>query len=133
MDSSILDRKELRKFGIITATMVSILFGLLLPFFLNKPIPQLPWIISGVLVLWALVAPITLNILYRPWMFFGHYMGLLNTTLILCAIFYLVFTPISIILKILGKDSMKRNSKREVTTFRSTNLKLQKEHMERNY
>ena len=133
MDIPILDKKGLRKFGLITAVMVSILFGFLLPFFLSKPIPQVPWIISVVLVLWALVAPITLNILYRPWMFFAHYMGLLNTTLILCAIFYLVITPISIILKILGKDTLKRSSKREVTTFRSTNLKLQKEHMERNY
>ena len=70
MDIPILDKKGLRKFGLITAVMVSILFGFLLPFFLSKPIPQVPWIISVVLVLWALVAPITLNILYRPWMFF---------------------------------------------------------------
>ncbi len=60
-----LDRKGLREFGLVTGTIVAVLFGLFFPWLLERAFPLWPWVVFGVLGAWALVAPLSLRPLYR--------------------------------------------------------------------
>jgi hypothetical protein len=104
------EKKLYRKFGFTMAAVISLVFGLLLPWIFNRPVPELPFFISTLLAVWALFIPGTLKIIYRPWMKFANIMGHINTKVFLALIFYLVFTPTALFLKLSGKDAMTRRS-----------------------
>ena len=125
--------KELRKFGITTGIIVALLFGLILPWVFSKPIPKWPWAISSVLIVWALIAPGTLNIVYKTWMRIGLTLGWINTKIILGIVFYLVFTPMGILMRIFRKDPMRRKMDAGATSYRRISVKPPKEQMERTY
>ena len=55
------DNKTLREFGLITGSILVGLFGLLLPWIFEHNFPKWPWIIAGILWVWALLLPATLN------------------------------------------------------------------------
>lgn len=102
------DRKALRSFGLTTAAIVAALFGLLLPWLLSHPWPRWPWIVAGVLGGLGVVLPAALGPVYRVWMKFGHVMGAINTRLILGLLFYAVFTPVGLAMRLFRWDPMRR-------------------------
>ena len=108
---------ELRKFGFIFAGIVVVLFGLLLPFLFGSSMPIWPWVIAAAFVLFALLSPAHLWFVYKPWMIFGHYMGLINSKIIICILFFILITPIAIVLKVLGKDFMGRRPLEEGDSY----------------
>lgn len=127
----LLDRKGLRNFGLTTGAIVATLFGLLLPWLFDRPIPQWPWILAGVLWLWALLLPSSLQYPYRGWMWVGHVIGWVNTRIILAVVFYTLFTPIAMIIRLLGKDYMARKLDQRMSTYRVRSISQSKEHMKR--
>jgi hypothetical protein len=128
-----LDNQELRSFGLITGTIVTVLFGLLLPWIFKLDFPRWPWVVTLVLSAWALLIPQTLNSLYRGWMKVGFVLGWVNTRIILTMLFYTIFLPIGLILKITGKDPMTRSLRKEGSDYRVTCIPMGKEHFERPY
>jgi hypothetical protein len=104
------EKKIYRKFGFTLAVGISLMFGLILPWIFDRPFPESPFFISFLLAVWALVLPASLKIIYRPWMKFSHVIGQINTRLILALVFYLIFTPTALILKLSGKDAMARRA-----------------------
>lgn len=102
------DKKGLRDFGLTTGAILVVLFGLLLPWLFDHALPVWPWIIAAVLAVWALAIPNTLRPVYRGWMAVGHVLGWVNTRIILGIMFYLIFLPTGLIMRILGKDPMAR-------------------------
>ena len=129
-----LDRDGYRKFGLIMAVIIAVLFGLFLPWVFNaESYPLIPWYIAAVFTVWALVLPGTLGVIYKPWMIFGLGIGFINTRIILGAVFYLMFTPIAILLKLLGKDLLKRKTHTSDTSYWINSHKQPKEHMENIY
>ena len=66
-----LDRSGLRKFGLTTAAIVALLFGLLLPWLFGRGYPLWPWFLSGLLFVWALALPAGLAPVYKGWMKVG--------------------------------------------------------------
>jgi len=131
--ASRLDTKDYRNFGLTMGTVIGLLFGLFFPWLFEKPIPQWPWIFSAVLVVWALVLPRTLSIIYGPWMRFGHIIGTVNTKIILSILFFLVFTPVSMVLRLMGKDMMHRKIDKTALSYWQDSEKQDIEHMERSY
>ena len=103
-----LDRKGLREFGLVTGGIVAGLFGLFFPWLLDRALPLWPWIVFAVLSIWGLAAPMTLRPIYRLWMRFGLALSKVMTPLILGIVFFLLITPVALVLKILGKDPMSR-------------------------
>ena len=91
---ALVSRQELRSFGYIFGGISCCLFGLILPFILNRPIPVWPWIIGIVFGLWALVVPKTLKQVYKVWMLFGNIMGWINSRIILGILFYVVLPSV---------------------------------------
>lgn len=103
-----LDRRGLREFGIITGGVVATLFGVFFPWLLERAWPIWPWVFFGVLAFWGLTFPMTLRPIYRLWMRFGILMSRVTTPLLMGMVFFLAITPLGIIRRLLGKDSLNR-------------------------
>lgn len=113
-----LDRKGLREFGLVTGGIVGALFGLFFPWILERPIPRWPWVICGVLVLMALAVPMALGPVYKWWMKFGLLMSKITTPIIMGLVFYIVLTPMGLIMRLGGKDSMARRLDEKAASYR---------------
>ncbi|HEB85676.1 MAG TPA: sxtJ [Gammaproteobacteria bacterium] len=123
--------QELRKFGLTTGAIVVVLFGLLLPWLFSRSYPYWPWVLAGILWVWALIAPATLKLVYGGWMKVGHVLGWINTRIILGLMFFTVFFAAGLILKALGKDPMSRKIDRSVESYRVASRVHTKDHVER--
>ena len=124
-------RKDLRSFGLIFASGVLIIFGLFFPWLLDRPWPLWPWVVAGVVILPALVAPFLLKPLYKLWMKIGHVLGWINTRLILGLVFFVLFAPIALLFRVIGRDAMDRKLDGSVTTYRKPSHHLPRERMEK--
>jgi len=124
---------ELKKFGIITGIILTVLFGLLLPWLFSYQWPIWPWVIAGALWLCALVAPASLFSVYRIWMKFGHVAGWINTRIILGILFFLVFLPAGLLMRIFAKDPMSRKLDNAAKSYRIISAPLEKQHSEKPY
>jgi len=103
-----LDRRGLRRFGLTTGAMVALLFGLALPWLLERPLPLWPWVLAAGLAAAALIRPTALRPLYRGWMRFGQALGWLNTRIVLGLLFYGMILPAGLTMRALGRDPMAR-------------------------
>lgn len=127
-----LDRKGLREFGLVTGGIVAGLFGLFFPWLLERSIPLWPWIVFGVLGVWGLVAPLSLRPVYRGWMRFGLMLSKVTTPLIMGIVFFVVITPVALILKIVGNDPMARKFD-DSESYRVPTKKAPTENLEKPY
>jgi uncharacterized membrane protein len=128
-----LDRSGLRQFGITTGVIVAVLFGVFFPWLLEAGFVLWPWVLCGLLALMGLVAPMSLRPVYQLWMRFGLMMSRFTTPLIMGLVFYLVITPVALIMKVLGKDPMRRKLAQDQTTYRVSSARSARERLERPY
>jgi hypothetical protein len=126
-----LNEKELREFGIVTGAIVAGLFGLFIPWLLEAKMPLWPWILAAVLTVWALVAPATLQPVYRVWMRFGMLIGSVTTPLVLGIAFFVMFLPTGLIMRAFGRDPMARKLDDHAPTYRVPSHKIHAKNMER--
>lgn len=126
-------KKQLREFGLVTGAIVVGLFGLLLPWLFDRALPVWPWVVAAVLWVWALLLPASLAPVYRGWLAFGHVLGWINTRIILGIMFYLLFLPVGLVIRLLGKDPMARKIDKSTETYRVTHARPKKDHVERPY
>ncbi len=96
------DTHTLRKFGFVLTIFLSILAGVSL----WKSGNLYPYLFSasGVVLLVSLIFPKALKVIYFPWMVLATIIGWVMTRVILTVLFFGVLTPISFLMKILGKD-----------------------------
>jgi Saxitoxin biosynthesis operon protein SxtJ len=114
-----LDRKGYREFGLTTGAIVAGLFGLVFPFILDASYPVWPWVIFAVLTGMALAFPMGLAPVYKYWMKFGHFMGTyIMTPLIMLIVFFGMFMPIGILMRLSGKDAMARKLDSNTNSYR---------------
>jgi hypothetical protein len=129
-----LDRAGLRKFGLTTGLIVIGLFGLLLPWLLDRAWPLWPWLLAGALCLAALVFPGRLAPVYRGWMRVGMALGYINTRIILFLLYYVVFVPVGLVTRIAGWDPMARAmTSPPDDSYRVMSRKRDRKHFERPY
>lgn len=97
--------RQERQFGFLFAAVFAIVaFWPLWPL----RTPNLYWLVgAGAWLAAALIYPKMLAPLYKAWMAFGHALGWLNTRVILGIVFFLLVTPIGLIMRLLGKDSLR--------------------------
>jgi O-antigen/teichoic acid export membrane protein len=126
-----LDRKGLREFGLVTGLIVALLFGLFFPWLLDRSIPLWPWLIAGVLGIWALAAPQSLRPIYRGWMRFGLLLSRVTTPLILGIVFFLVILPVALVMRLFGHDPLARRFDDEAASYRVPSRPLKRENMEK--
>jgi len=128
-----LDAAGYRKFGLVTSAIVVVLFGLAIPWMFSFNFPRWPWIFAGVLTSWALLLPSTLQPVYIGWMKFGNIMNWINTRLILGIVFYGLVFPTGLIMRLFGKDPMKRKLDDSLASYRVESLNQSKENVEHPY
>jgi hypothetical protein len=123
--------KDLRNYGFIMAGAFSSVFGCLFPYLKKTPTPSWPWILALCFFIPAILKPQMLAPVYKAWMKLGGILGFINTTIILTAVYFIIFTPVSLLFRIIGKDSMKRKyepnslSYREVKTEQNSGIKME--------
>jgi integral membrane sensor domain MASE1 len=125
------DNKTLRNFGLTSAVIVALLFGLALPWLRGHGWPLWPWYLSGAMLLTGLIAPGALRPVYRVWMKFGQFMGRVNSTIILTMVFFIIFTPVGIIMRAIRRDSLKRKLEKEHQSYRVQSEPSQRKKLER--
>ncbi|NKB38893.1 MAG: sxtJ [Gammaproteobacteria bacterium] len=101
-----LDDRGLRNFAFTTASTIVVLFALVFPWLFSLEWPLWPWILSVILIFWGILAPQSLEPVYKNWMRFGLLISRITTPIILGVLFYLVLTPVALIMKILGKETI---------------------------
>lgn len=101
------DIKKIRTFGWGLSGFFTIL-GILKILFSGEP--ELYWHFYAALgtALINLVFPALLKPVYEGAMMLAHWLGWFNTRLLLGILYFLLFTPISIIFKVTGKDLLDR-------------------------
>ena len=128
-----LDKKQLRTFGLMTGGIVAGLFGLLFPWIFGAAYPYWPWVVAVVLAVWSLALPASLDPVYRRWMKLGEVLSRITTPVILGIVFYAVFTPVGLVMRLVRHDPMKRPLDTQLESYRTPSRKVPKENVERPY
>lgn len=123
-----ISKKILREFGILIGLVFPILIGWVLPSLSNHPFRIWTLWISISSLFLAIAAPSLLLYPYIAWMKLGHFLGWLNSRIILSIVFILVLQPIALIMRISGHDPLRKKkldqkSYREVNDKKIVNLK----------
>ena len=102
------ERRDLRKFGALMGTVLAIICAIVL---WRQGLPASTVAIAiGCLALVFLamgaVAPLGLRPVYIVWMALAIALGFIMTRVILTLVFFLVITPIGLVMRALGKDPL---------------------------
>ncbi|MDT7040949.1 SxtJ family membrane protein [Candidatus Nitronereus thalassa] len=124
--------KQLRSFGFLVGGIFTLIA--LWPLIIRQePIRMWAIALGCLLILAGGIVPIVLRPLFVGWMKVGHALGFINTRIILSIGYFLVFTPIGLFRRMMGKDSLQRKLKPDQTTYRSPRQTRQGEHMKKQY
>ncbi|MDJ0731368.1 MAG: SxtJ family membrane protein [Crocosphaera sp.] len=128
-----LDKKGLGDFGLLTGAIIALLFGLALPLLWGYNLPLTPWIIGGTLAIVALFIPQSLAPIYQGWMRVAQVLAWVNSRVILGLIFFIIVTPMALIMKIIKRDPLKRKFEFRLETYRVSSQIKNKVSMEKPY
>mgnify|MGYP001502320122 FL=1 len=104
-----------RKFGLIFAVSMAILYGVLW-LLLDLDATGL-LIVAGVFAFVALLVPGILLPVNRLWMAFAGRLARVNNHIILGTIFVLVITPLGVFMRLLGRDPIARKIDRNASSY----------------
>ncbi|MGA1103879.1 MAG: SxtJ family membrane protein [Pseudomonadales bacterium] len=128
------DPKTLKQFGYLLEVFVVIFFWGVLPWWLGTTRTAWPWFLSGGVLILAFIAPTMLLPVYRIWMKFAGIIGLINTRVILFIVFFAIFFPLAVLMRLFGRDVLRRKAMdRSVRTFRVPSARRDHRHFERPY
>jgi hypothetical protein len=123
-------RREMRGFGLIMAVGLTAV-GLFLRWRGHAP-QAWPYILAaaGVFLALALAFPPALRIAHKPWMLLGAALAWINTRIILCAVFVVLFTPIGLFMRLFRIDLLNADWRRRADSYwtppRNTESKKQR-------
>jgi O-antigen/teichoic acid export membrane protein len=122
--------KALRSFGLLVGGVFAAIG--LWPWVFRHSDPRI-WalVVSVALVVPALVWPAALRPVYRAWMTIGHALGWVNSRIVLGVAFFVVFTPTGLVLRLLGKDPMRRRFDPAAQTYRVKRTPRDANHMQK--
>ena len=95
-------KKDLRSFGVTIGIILLLIAGFL--FYKDKESFQIFLYIAGIFIGFGLIIPIILKPIYIVWMVFAVFLGWFMTRVILSLLFYVIITPIGLIMRTFGKD-----------------------------
>ena len=107
--------RHLRRFAFIVATGLTAVAALSW-WRGHTTVPTVLWAISGVLALAGLVAPRTLGPVERAWLAVGAVLAWVNTRIILTLLFYVVVTPVALVMR-LFRDPLERRIDRGSASY----------------
>lgn len=114
-NSNWIEKKEIRRFGLIAFIFFGCLFGL--GIWKEKPLPVFLFGFLSCLGLGFIVLPLQLRHIYRIWLKVAHLIGRFITTIILAVAYYLVITPSAFIKRIFGGTPIPLRPDKEASTY----------------
>ena len=108
-------RREVRKFGFLFSAICALIGGYLL-----YASGEIWWWFFGGSVAFLLSALFLYSVLkpvYIAWMKFAQVLAWINTRIILGIAFYLIVTPMGLLLRLFGKDLLDQKIDRTATTY----------------
>jgi len=125
-------RKQLRSFGLIVGGVFALLGAW--PAVMHGLAPRLWALVPAALLVGAAVLyPPALKHPHTVWMMIGHALGWINTRIILAIVFYGIFTPVGVVRRWMGKDSMRRAFDPHAETYRLVRGPRPGSHMRRQF
>ncbi|NIR51219.1 hypothetical protein GWO43_21650 [candidate division KSB1 bacterium] len=111
------DKKTLRKFGFTIAAALGVI-GLLV-FFVGSHSQRAFWLwgAGALFLVFGELLPASLKYIHIVWMGLAFVLGWIVSRLILSVLFYLVITPIGLIMRLFGKDPLDREIDRDAVTY----------------
>lgn len=103
-------KKTLKKFGVTMGIAFLVISGLFL-FRQKHTVAVYGLAVSCAFFITGSLLPALLKPVYIIWMRFAFILGWINTRIILIVIFYLVFTPVGLLMRLLRIDPLKRRGK----------------------
>ena len=107
---------EMRKFSWVMASALAI-FGALSLYKGNHKISIFLWLFGTIFLGYGLILPMALAPVYRVWMKFAHVLAWVNTRIILGLFFYVILTPISLLMRVFHRDVLRRKFDRSLASY----------------
>lgn len=127
------DRRSLRAFGCLVGGVLLVGAGIL---WWNAPLPAVMLAgVGGTLCVVGLAAPRLLRGVHSGWMAFALALGYVMTRVILTAVYFLLITPVGLLMRLVGRDPMHRTWDRGADSYwiARTDKSGQKERLEKYY
>lgn len=99
-------RKQLITFGVSIAAALSVIAGVRVWRNGLDEVAISAFIVAGLFATSAVIAPNSLVSVYSWWMRFAEVLGWINTRILLMLIFYLVVTPVGLIMRIVRRSPL---------------------------
>ena len=126
------DVKQYRSFGLMVGGIFTVI-GVWPLLFRGESLRLWAVVLGFLLMGLGLVLPKSLGPIFRLWMIVGHAMGWVNTRIILGIIFFGLVTPMGMIMRLAGKDPMRRSFEKASNTYRVLRRPRQGSHMLRQF
>ena len=123
--------KQLRSFGVSVGCIFAVLG--LGPLLFGKEMR--PWCVipAGALLFLGTLVPRSLVSVQQVWMKIGHVLGSINTKIILTVIFFGLVVPMGFVMRLAGKDPMRRRYAPDANTYRVPSSPRPGSHMLRQF
>lgn len=128
----VITHKHLKEFGLLMGGVIGGLFGCLIPYLKAGHIAAIPLGIALSFVLLGFMQPGFLKPIYRLWMKLGHVLGWINSRILLSILFFGLITPMSLVLKLLGKRLLQKPDLKQ-DSYKAETPHRPAQHMERPY
>jgi hypothetical protein len=115
MEKLNLDKSNLKKFG-ITMGFAFLIISVIV-FIRHRHSPLYALIISIIFFILSFIGTLILKPVYIFWMKLAFVLGWINTRLILTILFYLIFTPIGICLRLFKADLLERKIDNKIESY----------------
>ena len=109
--------KQLRHFGLLVGGIFGVI-GLWPMVWRHQPMRSWALVLAVALIVPGLVAPRILSPVHRAWMKLGEGLAWVNTRIILGVVFYVVVTPLGILMRLVSHDPMRRKLERTEESYR---------------
>ncbi len=126
--------KDLRRFGIVLAGMLTVLG--FINFLKARTVLSESFALSGgVVLILALIMPNALKGIYGIFKKVAHAIGWFNTRVMLLAIYFLILTPIAVLMRMFGKDFLDKRIDKNADSYwiRRPVVMVSKERLERQF
>jgi hypothetical protein len=107
--------RELRNFGLVMAGALAVIGAL--TFWRGQNLWAVLWGLAGLFLVGGLVWPRGLAPVEWLWMKVAHYMGQFMTRVILILTFYLIMTPLGLLKRLFGKDTLNLKFEKSGSTY----------------
>ena len=128
----IIEKKELRNFGLLVGG-VFCLIGIWPVIRYGEGLRLWAVLPGALLIPLGLMAPTVLAPVFKIWMKVGHIMGWINTRIILGVLFFGIITPMGVVMRLSGWDSMRRALSKDAESYRVVRQARPRSHMTRQF